>query len=250
MLRKTGVEQGCGGGATPEGTRLRFAFGKTGKERRYGGEQRQKGLVCVLLRKTGVEQGCGGEQRQKGLACVLLRKTEDRPVCGLVPRLPLAAWIEPFESLPSIKQNLGYTEVYPRFWYARRDSFAFCFAKQRIDQSADWSPGCRWQPGLSRSSPFSDRYKKWDAQKRIPLFGTPEGTRTPNPRNRNPMLYPLSHWRISQMPSYYSKRKPVCKAYFRKNFEEPGFLFDTENGCMRRCTSYTGSGCARRKIFL
>ena len=23
--------------------------------------------------------------------------------------------------------------------------------------------------------------------------GTPEGTRTPNPRNRNPMLYPLSH---------------------------------------------------------
>ena len=28
------------------------------------------------------------------------------------------------------------------------------------------------------------------------LFGTPEGTRTPNPRNRNPMLYPLSHWRI------------------------------------------------------
>ena len=27
-------------------------------------------------------------------------------------------------------------------------------------------------------------------------FGTPEGTRTPNPRNRNPMLYPLSHRRI------------------------------------------------------
>ena len=48
----------------------------------------------------------------------MLRKTEDRPVCGLVSRLPLAAWIEPFESLPSIKQNLGYTEVYPRFWYS------------------------------------------------------------------------------------------------------------------------------------
>lgn len=29
--------------------------------------------------------------------------------------------------------------------------------------------------------------------------GTPEGTRTPNPRNRNPMLYPLSHWRISSV---------------------------------------------------
>ena len=34
-------------------------------------------------------------------------------------------------------------------------------------------------------------------KKRMPygilFFGTPEGTRTPNPRNRNPMLYPLSH---------------------------------------------------------
>ncbi len=78
---------------------MRFAFGKTGKER-----------------------GCGRDRHQKGLVCVLLCKTEDRPVCGLVSRLPLAAWIEPFESLPSIKQNLGYTEVYPRFWYARRDS--------------------------------------------------------------------------------------------------------------------------------
>ena len=28
------------------------------------------------------------------------------------------------------------------------------------------------------------------------FFGTPEGTRTPNPRNRNPMLYPLSHRRM------------------------------------------------------
>ena len=28
------------------------------------------------------------------------------------------------------------------------------------------------------------------------FFGTPEGTRTPNPRNRNPMLYPLSHRRV------------------------------------------------------
>ena len=27
----------------------------------------------------------------------------------------------------------------------------------------------------------------------IKIAGTPEGTRTPNPRNRNPMLYPLSH---------------------------------------------------------
>ena len=27
-------------------------------------------------------------------------------------------------------------------------------------------------------------------------FGTPEGTRTPNPQNRNLMLYPLSHRRV------------------------------------------------------
>ena len=30
----------------------------------------------------------------------------------------------------------------------------------------------------------------------LSFFGTPEGTRTPNPRNRNPMLYPLSHRRV------------------------------------------------------
>ena len=61
-----------------------------------------------------------------------------------------------------------------------RDSLAFCFAKQRIDQSADWSPGCRRQPGYSRSSPFSDKYKKRAVLKHNPLFGTPEGTRTPD----------------------------------------------------------------------
>ena len=34
-------------------------------------------------------------------------------------------------------------------------------------------------------------------------FGTPEGTRTPNPQNRNLMLYPLSHRRICI--HYYSR---------------------------------------------
>ena len=38
--------------------------------------------------------------------------------------------------------------------------------------------------------------KKPDTRMGIWFFGTPEGTRTPNPRNRNPMLYPLSHRRI------------------------------------------------------
>ena len=43
------------------------------------------------------------------------------------------------------------------------------------------------------------------------FFGTPEGTRTPNPRNRNPMLYPLSHRCMPSQPSYYSKVLFVCK---------------------------------------
>ena len=43
-------------------------------------------------------------------------------------------------------------------------------------------------------------------------FGTPEGTRTPNPRNRNPMLYPLSHWRICM--GYYNRLRRQSKAIF------------------------------------
>ena len=42
-------------------------------------------------------------------------------------------------------------------------------------------------------------------------FGTPEGTRTPNPQNRNLMLYPLSHWRICS--KYYSRTLQQCKAF-------------------------------------
>ena len=45
----------------------------------------------------------------------------------------------------------------------------------------------------------------------LSCLGTPEGTRTPNPRNRNPMLYPLSHWRICFQLSYYSRKIPLCK---------------------------------------
>ena len=47
---------------------------------------------------------------------------------------------------------------------------------------------------LNFSSPFLLYVrKKADTHMGICFFGTPEGTRTPNPRNRNPMLYPLSH---------------------------------------------------------
>ena len=47
------------------------------------------------------------------------------------------------------------------------------------------------------SSPFYLEYKNGVSRMGYTVFGTPEGTRTPNPRNRNPMLYPLSHRCIS-----------------------------------------------------
>ena len=43
------------------------------------------------------------------------------------------------------------------------------------------------------SSPFLHKNKKQIPEWVSAFYGTPEGTRTPNPRNRNPMLYPLSH---------------------------------------------------------
>ena len=47
------------------------------------------------------------------------------------------------------------------------------------------------------SSPFLFCAKEKGAHSVRPLFfGTPEGTRTPNPQNRNLMLYPLSHRRV------------------------------------------------------
>ena len=59
------------------------------------------------------------------------------------------------------------------------------------------------------------------------IFGTPEGTRTPNPRNRNPMLYPLSHRRMLR---YYSKVCLFCKE--AKNKKIGAFLPQTtEKGC-------------------
>ena len=52
--------------------------------------------------------------------------------------------------------------------------------------------------------------------------GTPEGTRTPNPQNRNLMLYPLSHWRIYSdiIAGFISKGKPFScskQIFYRRN---------------------------------
>ena len=84
--------------------------------------------------------------------------------------------------------------------YTGRDSFAFLPLRGTgknygSNQFLNWLQ--QYAPGILRfdfSSPFSPGWcKKTRYQMVSGLFGTPEGTRTPNPRNRNPMLYPLSH---------------------------------------------------------
>ena len=65
--------------------------------------------------------------------------------------------------------------------------------------------------------PFFRCTKKEEAFSLL-FFGTPEGTRTPNPRNRNPMLYPLSHRCMPSQPKYYSRLLTVCKEEKTKLF--------------------------------
>ena len=77
-------------------------------------------------------------------------------------------------------------------------------------------------------------YKKEAVRKDDLFFGTPEGTRTPNPRNRNPMLYPLSHRCIAEslciIASFSSfvkgKKKKFCRQwlYRGKKVVFPGLL--------------------------
>ena len=61
--------------------------------------------------------------------------------------------------------------------------------------SVEPSPAALTCAAFSRSSPWVSIKNNPNPQMWFGLFffGTPEGTRTPNPRNRNPMLYPLSH---------------------------------------------------------
>ena len=67
------------------------------------------------------------------------------------------------------------------------------------------------------------------------LFGTPEGTRTPNPRNRNPMLYPLSHRCVCLQPSHYSRIYRFCKEGSAEKICGC-FVFSLGNGCfLEKC---------------
>ena len=62
------------------------------------------------------------------------------------------------------------------------------------------TPSSRRLAAVHRTAALNVRVPSRKTKQVVPAgttcFGTPEGTRTPNPRNRNPMLYPLSHWRI------------------------------------------------------
>ena len=43
------------------------------------------------------------------------------------------------------------------------------------------------------------------------------------------MLYPLSHWRISYLPSYYNRLFPFCKEDNEKYLDY--FMVFSENSC-------------------
>ena len=125
------------------------------------------------------------------------------------------ACLQRFESeLPRYKKPLSEGQRF--FWHARRDS-----AEGRAELR---QPATGRLLGTSRKSWCLLLHRSFIAILRVQLlahknrgpsglgFGTPEGTRTPNPRNRNPMLYPLSHWRICM--GYYNRLRRQSKAIF------------------------------------
>ncbi len=88
-----------------------------------------------------------------------------------------------------------------------------------------------WTVAFKFSSPFYWEYKNGVSRMGYTVFGTPEGTRTPNPRNRNPMLYPLSHWRISESPIIIAGFPGFVKRKWKK------FLLPADSFCATGCFS-------------
>ena len=99
---------------------------------------------------------------------------------------------------PYIYKSAHFTKYYSFHLnkHTGRDSICILPLRGKINVAtsvctggSDMPPACRTAMG---SSPTA--YKKFQIPEWVSgIFGTPEGTRTPNPRNRNPMLYPLSH---------------------------------------------------------
>ena len=132
--------------------------------------------ICVLnpICRTGVALPCGAPA---GLAAICCANCNVR------------LWRQQSSGLS--RTNLS--SIYPR----RRDSFTFLpLAKIMVRLGPALAGGARPHRTLFFES-LRGANKRADTQMGIRSFiGTPEGTRTPNPRNRNPMLYPLSHRRV------------------------------------------------------
>lgn len=91
-----------------------------------------------------------------------------------------------------------------------------CLCKRRFDLSSTANIYLPFRSMLKKQSrPYILHNKKTSfapIDKRGFFHGTPEGTRTPNPQNRNLMLYPLSHRRL--FLNIISDRNSKVKSFF------------------------------------
>ena len=112
-------------------------------------------------------------------------------------------WLCPFPQIRAKAKNLGWRCLYLQQRNENRKPDGFRFSTNHGTPEVEPQRTCRWHVRLALSLPKNSSQwrrilgrRKTKNQGKTLGFGTPEGTRTPNPRNRNPMLYPLSHWRI------------------------------------------------------
>ena len=102
-------------------------------------------------------------------------------------------WCRPFESRPTY-QKCGYPNGKPEgtrlHFLPDGEKIKVSIPSSRARATAPWAVA------FNCSSPAQHKQKIQIPEWVSGFFGTPEGTRTPNPRNRNPMLYPLSHRRV------------------------------------------------------
>ena len=114
-------------------------------------------------------------------------------------------------------------------WHARRDAAALRLPSLRHSRcrprGADVPPACPCfaAPPLRVRVP-SGKKQKTCRPTGNRFFGTPEGTRTPNPQNRNLMRYPLRYWRLFTCQIIISANPPKVKPFFvvfQKDFLSP-----------------------------
>ena len=129
-------------------------------------------------------------------------------------------------NFPGLSYGLALLRLF-RIRAVRQKGLGILWSKRRLAGVWRQSTGLphlivRVSPGTIKKQvvPFGDDL----------LFGTPEGTRTPNPRNRNPMLYPLSHWRIHlKCLAIIADKAGFVKSQMAKKFS-PGAGASGENG--------------------